>query len=252
MDWAAFGATAVGRVRERNEDAFSVDGEVGCYLVADGLGGLPGGDVASRLARGAARAYVRRRRAALAADTAAAGTVADVLERAVAAAHRSVKRAAAADPSLEDMATTLSLLWLGDAGRGHVAHVGDSRIYRLGGDGLAQLTEDHTVAMDMVRAGEATIDEAKGSYGWDLLTRTVGGGESAVETFAVESAGAEAFVVCTDGLTGMVAERDIAGALRAHAPDPEAACAALIGAALDGGGHDNVTVVVVYPRRPGD
>ncbi len=247
-DWVAFGATDVGRLRERNEDAFSVDEEVGCYLVADGLGGLPCGDVASRLARGAARGYLRRRRAAL-----VAGTAGDVLGRAVGAAHRRILRAAIADPSLEGMATTLSVLWLVDGGRGHVAHVGDSRVYRLGRGGLSQLTEDHTVAMDMVRSGEATIEEAEQSFAWDLLTRTVGGhGEVAFDAFAVEGAGAEAFLLCTDGLTGMVGDADIARLLRAHAPDARAACRVLIDAAISGGGYDNVTAVVVYPRRRGD
>ncbi len=247
-DWVAVGSTDVGLLRERNEDAFSVDEEVGCYLVADGLGGLPCGDVASRLARGAARGYLRRRRAAL-----VAGTAGDVLGRAVGAAHRRILRAAIADSSLEGMATTLTLLWLGDGGRGHVAHVGDSRVYRLSRGGLSQLTEDHTVAMDMVRSGEATIEEAEQSFAWDLLTRTVGGGgAAAIDAFAVEGAGAEAFLLCTDGLTGMVGDADVARLLRAHAPNAEAACRALIDAALSAGGHDNVTVVVVYPRRRGN
>jgi protein phosphatase len=87
------------------------------------------------------------------------------------------------------------------------------------------------------------------SAAWDLLTRTVGvADEVEIDGFAVETAGAGAFLVCSDGLSGMVDDGGIARLLRAHAPDPEAACAALIEAALSGGGLDNVTVVVVYPR----
>ena len=242
--WAAFGASDLGRVRERNEDAFAVDREIGCYLVADGLGGQPGGDVASRLARDAVRGTLRRQRRAL-----AAGEVEGVLEGAVRAAHRRIRRTGRDDPALARMATTLSVLWLGGAGRGCAAHVGDSRIYRLDRRGLVQLTDDHSVAMEMVRAGTITLEEAMESVAWDVLTRTVGvADEVAIDGFAVETAGAEAFLVCSDGLTGMVDDGGIARLLRAHAPDPEAACAALIEAALSGGGIDNVTVVVVYPR----
>ncbi len=242
--WVAFGATDLGLVRERNEDAFAVDQKIGCYLVADGLGGQPGGDVASRLARDAVRGALRRQRRAL-----AAGDVEGVLEGAVRAAHRRIRRIGRDDPALARMATTLSVLWLGGAGRGCAAHVGDSRIYRLDRRGLVQLTEDHSMAMEMVRSGTITLEEAMESVAWDFLTRTVGvADEVAVDGFAVETAGAEAFLVCSDGLTGMVDDGEIARLLRAHAPDPEAACAALIEAALSGGGLDNVTVVVVYPR----
>ncbi len=242
--WVAFGATDVGLVRKRNEDAFAVDDEIGCHLVADGLGGHPGGDVASRIARDAVCAALRRDQAAL-----AAGEAADVLERAVLAAHTAVLQAARGDPSLESMATTVSVLWLGGGGRGAIAHVGDSRVYRLDDAGLTQLTEDHTMAMELVRSGTITLDEARNSVAWDILTRSVGFADGdAVDGFAVDVAGARAFLVCSDGLTGMVDDGEIARLLRAHAPDPEATCAALIDAAVANGGIDNVTVVVVYPR----
>ena len=242
--WSAFGATDVGLVRARNEDAFAVDAELGCYLVADGLGGHPGGDVASALARDAVLDVLGRQRNAL-----AAGEAAGVLEDAIGAANASILGTGRADVSLEGMGTTLSVLWLGAAARGYIAHVGDSRIYRLDRAGLTQLTEDHTLGMELVRARAMTLEEAEQSSAWHQLTRAVGlHNELSVDGFPVEVAGADALLLCTDGLTGMVGDGEIARLLRANKPDPGTACEALIGAALRNGGHDNVTVVVLYPR----
>ena len=242
--WAAFGATDVGLVRDRNEDAFAVDESLGCYLVADGLGGHTGGDVASRLARDTVIEVVGAEREALAAGEAAA-----VLERAVNAASDTIHETARRDPSLWGMATTLSVLWIGGAGRGHVAHVGDSRIYRLDGAGLSVLTEDHTQGMELVRAGVMSLEEAERSIAWHWLTRAVGFDEPlAIDGFAVDAGGADALLLCSDGLSGMVDDGETATVLRARAPDAEAACRALIETAMRNGGRDNITVVVLYPR----
>ena len=247
VPWTAWGVSDIGFLRERNEDAFAVDGGLGCYLVADGLGGHRGGEVASRLARDTVLAALVE-----AGDGAEAGGAADagaVLAVAMDAANSAIRRAAEADPALLGMATTVSLLWLppwDGEGRGWVAHAGDSRVYRLGQGGLIQLTDDHNRAGEMVRAGAMTPARAERSLLSHGITRAAGI-DAALEAdvFALEVADAEAFLLCSDGLSGMVGHGAIEAAMRDHLGDPRTACEALVGAALAAGGRDNVTVVVV-------
>ncbi len=243
--WAVAAASETGWVRRRNEDAFAVEPALGVFLVADGLGGHAAGDVASRTARDAA---LNRLRAEGAPDAERAEAA---LARAVDAANRAVRAAAAREPALHGMGTTLSVLWLDAAGaRGAFAHVGDSRIYRLDADGLRQITDDHTVAMERARAGLIDAEAARLGPGWHRLTRAVGLFDSlAVDAAAFDCAAAEGFLLCTDGLTDMLDDRAIAKALRDAAPDAEAAARGLIDGALAAGGVDNVTVVVLFARR---
>ena len=248
--WSAFGLSDIGHSRARNEDAFAIADDLGCVLVADGLGGHSGGDVASRLARDTVVATLGDARRELAGGGAGAA-----LSRAMDAANLAVARAADADPALAGMGTTLTVLWLhpaaaaaGGASTGWVAHAGDSRVYRLGPGGLVQLTEDHNLAWEMMRAGSLSPSDAARSLLSNRLTRAVGIDECLeADVFAVEAAGAEAFLLCSDGLTGMVDDAAIEHGLRAHAGAPQAACRALVDAALANGGRDNVTVVVLCP-----
>ncbi|MCH7928975.1 MAG: serine/threonine-protein phosphatase, partial [Proteobacteria bacterium] len=195
--WAAWGLSDTGYVRERNEDAFAVDAGLGCYLVADGLGGHRGGEVASRLARDTVLAAL--------AEAGAAADAGAVLAGAMDAANSAIRRAAEADPALLGMATTVSLLWLppwDGEGRGWVAHAGDSRVYRLGQGGLIQLTDDHNRAGEMVRAGAMTPARAERSLLSHGITRAAGI-DAALEAdvFALGTADAEAFLLCSDGLS---------------------------------------------------
>lgn len=243
--WAGAGNTDIGLVRARNEDAYGLDDALGVYLVADGLGGHQGGNVASALAHDAVLATLQDGRGGLP-DAAPA-----LLEEAVRHANDRIRYRAESDPSLHGMGTTLTLLWLGDETHGYAAHVGDSRLYRLDGRSLSQISEDHTLGKEMVRAGVMTLEEAEQSFAWHRLTRAAGlDARLEVDVFPVDAAGADAFLLCSDGLTGMVADDDIARLMRAALPDPRAVGEALIDAALAAGGHDNVTVVVVCPLVP--
>lgn len=243
--WAGAGNTDIGLVRARNEDAFGLDNALGVYLVADGLGGHQGGNVASALARDAVLEALQE-----GGDRLPDGAPA-LLDEAVQNANDRIRYRAEGEPALHGMGTTLTLLWLEDDARGHAAHVGDSRLYRLDGWSLSQISEDHTLGMEMVRAGVMTLAEAEHSFAWHRLTRAVGlDAALEVDVVPVDAAGADAFLLCSDGLTGMVADDDIARLMRGALPDPRAAGEALIDAALAAGGHDNVTVVVVCPLVP--
>jgi serine/threonine protein phosphatase PrpC len=246
--WRACGLTDVGLARRRNEDALALDPQVGAYMVADGMGGHPAGDVASRRAVEAAHRVLRE-----------AGTPSDVAgcRKALAAAFRAADAALAAearrDPSLTDMGTTLTILSLAAAledGVAVFAHMGDSRLYALGSEGLRQVTDDHTVAMEMVRAGEIDPAAAARSIYWHTLSRVLiarpggAGGPEEPDIATLGLAGSEALLLCTDGLTNMVPDAVIEEVLRAHSGAPSPAAEALVGAALAAGGVDNVTVVV--------
>ena len=119
---------------------------------------------------------------------------------------------------------------------------------RLDGRGLGQIGEDRPVGMGMVRAGVMALEEAEQSFAWHRLTRAAGlDARLEVDVFPVDAAGADAFLLCSDGLTGMVADDEIARLMRAALPDPRAVGEALIDAALAAGGDDNVTVGVCCP-----
>jgi serine/threonine protein phosphatase PrpC len=209
-------ATDVGLVREANEDALLVLPESGVVAVADGLGGHAAGEVASGLAVEALRGSLAE------AQAVPEDEVPAVLTDAVQAAHRAVVDDAARDRSRRGMGTTLVVAHV-RPGRLWVAHVGDSRAYLLHRDGLAPLTRDH------------------GAGG--MLTQALGLGDVAADVVEVEPASGDRLLLCTDGLTGITEEDEIARLL-AEGP-PQEACDALVQAALRGGGHDNVTVVVV-------
>jgi PPM family protein phosphatase len=204
--------TEVGHVRSRNEDAVVVAAEDGLVAVFDGLGGHPAGDVASAAAAESVRAAAPK-----------AVASAEDLIAAVQAAHDAVLDAAAGDPGRTGMATTAVVATLhGDTAR--VAHVGDSRAYVLDTDGrLHQVTRDHgmggyiTQALGLDRGVDPDLTEVATPPGTRLL-------------------------LCSDGLSNMVDAADIGALLGAG--DAEAACDALVEAALERGGIDNVTVVV--------
>lgn len=213
-------ATDVGLVREANEDSFLVLPEVGVVAVADGLGGHAAGEVASALAVDALR-----RGLGGAVPGAREEEVPGLLADAVQAAHAAVVDDADRDPARRGMGTTLVVAHV-RRGRAWVAHVGDSRAYLRGGDGLVQLTRDH------------------GAGG--MLTQALGLGEVAVDVVEVDTAPGDRLLLCTDGLTDTTDEAEIARLLGDG--DPQQACDALVQAALRRGGVDNVTVVVVEPE----
>ena len=205
--------TELGHVRTRNEDALLVAGEDGLVAVFDGLGGHPAGDVASATAA-----------ASLRDSGLGAASSAEDLVAALQAAHDAVGAAADGDPGRTGMATTAVVATLA-GGTALVAHVGDSRAYLRDGDGrLEQVTRDHGM----------------GGY----ITQALGL-DRGVDPDVVELATppASRLLLCSDGLSNMVDAVDIGALLGAG--DATAACDALVEAALDRGGIDNVTVVVV-------
>lgn len=218
--------TDVGRVREGNEDSYMANEPL--FAVADGMGGHQGGEVASRLALDTLRE---------AADGAA-------LAQAVQDANRAVFEQAGRDPALAGMGTTLTA-FLAEGDTLRLAHVGDSRAYLLRDGALQQITTDHTVVEGMVEKGELTPQEASIHPQRSILTRAIGvDGEVQVDQASIEPRPGDRLLLCSDGLTGMVEEAAIQRILEEHT-DPQAAANALVDAANEAGGQDNITAVVI-------
>jgi protein phosphatase len=205
-----------GHVRKRNEDALLVDAGGRVFAVADGMGGHPAGDVASAVAIARLKDFFQAYD-----ESDPAATVVSALEQ----AHEAVMAEAEAEPDRRGMGSTAVVALLADE-TAWVAHVGDSRCYLLAdADGLRRVTDDH----------------GAGGY----LTQALGLDRGITpDVVSVPMAPGNRLVLCTDGLTNMVDDRDIAAILR-EAGEAQAACDALTSRALDAGGVDNVTVIVI-------
>lgn len=214
----------VGRVRKGNEDSYTASEPL--FAVADGMGGHQGGEVASSLA------------------LEVIGKGDGTLEELVREANDAVYRRAAQDPGLAGMGTTLTVL-LADGDVLRLAHVGDSRAYLLRDGNLRRLTKDHTVVERLVDEGRLTPQEAEIHPQRSILTRALGVDEALqVDQAAIEPRAGDRLLLCSDGLTGMVDEDRIAGILAENA-DPQAAADALVEAANEAGGQDNITAIVL-------
>jgi len=233
------GDSHIGLVRSDNEDAFLVAPPL--FAVADGLGGHQAGEVASSIAIDTLL------------ETAPRIADAKALGRAVRRANGAVIEAAEGGRGRTGMGTTLTAAMI-DGTRIALAHVGDSRAYLLHLGKLEQLTDDHSMVADLVRQGQITAEEGRNHPNRSVITRALGSDPNMlVDTFEVEAAGGDRLLLSTDGLTSMVTDDEIARVL-ATEPTPEAAVDALVDRALAGGGHDNITAVVVdvgrAPHRP--
>jgi PPM family protein phosphatase len=244
------GRTHPGRVRRRNEDHVAVDAALGAAVLADGMGGLRDGHIASREAVTAALEYLRTCVGERDAGSDTPGHAPDMAAAALLAANQRVREAAGSEGAA--MGTTgVAMLLLADGSCG-IAHVGDSRAYHLGADGLTAVTRDHSLVRELMDRGLLDADSARHSTQRNVVTRAIGlGSELQVDRTAVSVASDDILVLCSDGLWDMLDDAQIEALLsRCGAGlDGLSACAdALIDAANRAGGTDNIAVVLA--RRP--
>lgn len=231
----------VGCVRARNEDAVWVDEAHGWLLLADGMGGYRGGDVAAALTISQMLHCLQDR---LSQDP-PSEVRAEALLQGVVAANSAIRCTAMGMPELAGMGATLVAAVLDRRHLVHV-HVGDSRLYRLRRGVLTCLTRDHTVLQEQIDAGMIDASEAGTLSYRGLLTRGVGVAEEVVPDIGVHPLQAgDRFLLCSDGLTDMLVEAEIAGLL-SGALEPEEAAQALVEAAIAHGGRDNVSVIIAW------
>jgi protein phosphatase len=230
LRFRAGAATDVGRVRDHNEDGFLVDDTLGLVAVADGMGGHNAGEVASAAALDALRI---------------AFSAGATIDSAVSAANEIVYEQSVADRNLRGMGTTLTAGALGIDGTLLLGHVGDSRAYIVRDGALDRITTDHSLVEELIQAGELTEAEAERDPRRSMITRALGLEPGVdVDLESVDLRAGDRLLLCSDGLTTMVSEGEIASILSDEG-DPHAAARTLVEAANDAGGSDNITVVVI-------
>ena len=224
------GRTDVGRQRSANEDSLAVRPPL--FAVADGMGGAKAGEVASAVA---VEAVERARESGEPAEAQLAGIVRD--------ANRRIYDLAVADESRRGMGTTLTLAKVhGD--EVSLAHVGDSRAYRMRDGELAQLTRDHSLVAELERSGQITPEAAEHHPQRSIITRALGPEPDVeVDTYTLAGRDGDVFLICSDGLTSMISDDEVTSILRSAASLDDAA-EALVRAANQSGGKDNITVIL--------
>jgi serine/threonine protein phosphatase PrpC len=245
----AAGGSHVGRVRSSNEDSYASLPGIGLFAVADGIGGKPGGEVASRMAIDIIRRCLEEDDTddtwPLPIDGEPARDEARLIHS-LRRANRDIYAEGRRNAGVRGMGTTFAGVLLA-TGRAYIAHVGDSRVYRFRRGHLEQMTRDHTVLEDFLRQGRECV-EAIGGLDPDIayhLTRALGTDSAVdIETRVEQPEPGDILLVCSDGLWGALPEDKIAAALAWRARS-EVMVAGLIGGALEHGGPDNVTCVVV-------
>lgn len=258
-----FGLSHVGRVRDHNEDHFLVahlrkvmlvdqtslslpdhscieaDREGLLLVVADGVGGRPGGEIASSVVVDTLSDYALNTMPWF--TRAAAHDPCEELEEALRRSEHLIKQLTRRNPLVDGMATTLVMAYVSGADL-CVAHLGDSRAYIFSDDRLERVTRDHTVAQEMLDSGRLSEEEARESK-WDhVLRRALGAGEAIPDVFTAEVDDGDILLLCSDGLTKHVGDTEIAGVLRTMTTT-ELAVRQLRDLALARGGTDNVTIV---------
>ncbi|HMM33998.1 MAG TPA: Stp1/IreP family PP2C-type Ser/Thr phosphatase [Thermoanaerobaculia bacterium] len=253
MALTAYGLTDVGRKRKHNEDAYLLDAERGLFVVADGMGGHAAGEVASRLTVESIQEFI-------------AGTEDDHdntwpfgynnrysvdgnrLSTAVERANEKVMRAVVNRPELKGMGTTV-VAALFDEKRATLVHVGDSRAYLFRDSELRRLTDDHSWVQEQVNAGILSEEEARSHPLKNVVTRALGGGAHvAVDLIEIPVGDGDRFLLCSDGLTGMVSDEEITEAL-SSSRSLEQIVRGLIDLANERGGVDNITAITVEVRN---
>ena len=246
MSFEYFCATDTGRARSNNEDSVSMDEASSLVVLADGMGGYNAGEVASGMATAFIKAELGRwlqEASSNALDT----DVRRAMDICVDNANRAIFNAANSNPQYAGMGTTL-VVGVFREGRLLLGHVGDSRGYRLRGGRLTQITHDHSLLQEQIDAGLITAEQAAFSANKNLVTRAVGVEDTVLlETHLHELMPGDVYLLCSDGLSDMLDDESISQLLQA-CESLEDACAALIDAANDAGGKDNISVILARVR----
>ncbi|CAK0744755.1 PPM family protein phosphatase [Gammaproteobacteria bacterium] len=246
--------TDVGCVRPHNEDSIAVDSEIGLLVLADGMGGYQAGEVASGIATDL---VVREMRAGILQSFSNITVIEGeggppsqtrLLRRAIEHANAAIYEASSTQIHLSGMGTTVVavLFW---ADKASIAHVGDSRLYRLRGSTLQRITKDHSLVQELIDHGFYTPEQARTSPQRHLVTRALGlEGTVRVEASEIQVESEDIFLLCSDGLTDMVSDENICLVVKTLAGDLMQAAEQLVEIAKDQGGRDNISVVLARMR----
>jgi len=242
-------STDPGVIRSHNEDAIFADSRLGLAILADGMGGYNAGEVASGMAITRLAADLKRLIASSSLKDHVLGHDSATIERhivnEVGATNFAIFHASESSPQYAGMGTTLVMAWLYD-NRMSVAHVGDSRLYRLRGDRLELLTRDHSLLQEQLDSGMISPEQARYSDNKNLVTRALGVDPMVdVEVRDFDVMRGDIVLLCSDGLNDMVEDEEIALALRTLGGSLQLAADHLVQMANDNGGRDNVSVILI-------
>ncbi|MCK4401147.1 Stp1/IreP family PP2C-type Ser/Thr phosphatase [bacterium] len=250
MKFRAYGLSDLGRVRKLNEDSFLVSDDLKLYLVADGMGGHAAGDVASRKSIELIKAFIER--------TAKDNDItwpfemnpelapeANKLIAAVQIANKKIYEMSFSNPELKGMGTTIAGLFIAEA-KVYIVHVGDSRVYLMRNGRLKQITEDHSWVNEQVKENVITEDEAKQHRWKNVITRALGSEkEVKVDLQEKDIVSGDIFLICSDGLSGMVERKTMEDIIKKHINNLSEAAEEMIDYANKAGGVDNITVILI-------
>lgn len=240
--WNVAAITDRGLHRSENQDNYYISPDNRVFVVADGMGGLSGGARASQLAVEAVSLLYEHEPPPLNDKE----RIQQWLDYAVSEANLSVFNVASQDPTVQHMGTTIVVAFQTENGSMQIAHVGDSRAYMVRNGETIVLTQDHSVVMEMLLKGQLTPEQLKTSPFRHYLTRCVGhSGKVEIDNTPVEVLPGDWIIICTDGLSSVVADEEILEAIEDGAK-PDDVCKTLLAKTIAGGAPDNVTIVAVH------
>ncbi len=238
MRFEVFAETDVGLRREINQDSILVDHDLGLFIVADGMGGHRGGEVASLLAVQTMQQHIRK--VSSAGKYVPKTLLIEAYREASAKIHH---KSTIESPDLMGMGTTM-VSFFAQKGRGYISNVGDSRAYLIRGDLMWQITDDHSLINEQIKAGVIREEDAEQVVGRNVITRSVGY-ERDVQADVLERQliPGDQFLLCSDGLSGLVSNEKIQEICSTY--NPSKAVAQCIKSAKDAGGDDNISVIFI-------
>lgn len=248
------GKTDVGSVRDHNEDAIGCDEEIGLAVLADGMGGHRGGEMASAITVSTVLEQVSEKtkqiRSGDTDDDTGYSAESLVVFDAVTRANSNVHDSSEANAQYRGMGTTVVVLMFYDD-RFTVAHVGDSRLYRLRDNKLEQITRDHSLMQELIDRGFYTPEQARNSLNKNLVTRAIGIDENVQIDIQEDVAMVDdVYLLCSDGVTDMIEDKIIEQALRDNIEDLDKAASELIRLSNEAGGKDNISALLAKPIKP--
>ena len=239
----AFATSDVGREREINEDYFYIsfpDDQVQLFILADGMGGYQGGEIASKLAVSAAKSYIMSNYENT--NKEEKEGLADLVKNALQYANMIVYEKAEAMPELSNMGTTMDICIIYQS-KAFIAHVGDSRVYRLRKEFFKKITKDHSYVQKLVDEGKITKEESEVHPKKNMLMKAVGCNAYVEPDVLIKGfLKGDVILMCSDGLTNMVSEEEICKIIMENPTD---ATKLLVQKANDNGGRDNITAIII-------
>lgn len=238
----SFASSDIGKAREINQDYYSIpkpEDNLQLFILADGMGGYNGGEVASSLATTSAKSYIENNFDKIEKSKEA---ILELIKNAIEYANMVVFEKSKQEPNLEGMGTTLDICFIYN-NKVYIGHVGDSRVYRIRGEIIRKLTKDHSYVQQLVEDGKITREEAEHHPKKNMLLKALGcTAYVEPDLRARNMENGDILLMCSDGLTNMVEEKEI---YRVIKENPETAAKVLVDLANEAGGYDNITAVII-------